>query len=45
MPVFDWLDIKIVRKLFFVLKHTVTAPKWISIAGKYPLTKVNEIIT
>jgi len=41
--IIDRFVTQMVRKLFFVLKHTVTAPKWISIAGKYPLTKVNEM--
>lgn len=41
--IIDRFVTQIIRKLFFILKHTVTAPKWISIAGKYPLLKVDEL--
>lgn len=30
------------RKLFYVLKHTTEAPKWIAIAGSYPMMKQDD---
>lgn len=33
---------EIYRKLFLVLKHTITAPKFIALAGKYPLMQIDE---